>query len=184
MRRTLAILLIALFFVPGLPARGQYDWNNVTKLKHGTRVAITLWNGDDLSGRIDSVGDASLRLAVPDPTNPQGSWIHTIDRTGIQRIVRVVPPPKLPDPAKAAVVGAVAGGAIGVTSGAISDAKNGYQGRWVLGGFFGALGGATVGVMTAAVIGIAQFPSALAHHTTLIYEDPRASVVPTMMRQP
>jgi len=171
MRRAFAILLIGLLFIPNLPARTAHGWNNVKKLRHGARVMILLWNGDRLSGRIDSVGDAGLRLATPDHVNPQASWIRTVDRASIRRIVRVPNARNLPDPGKSVEIGAIAGGAAGVVTVAISDAKHGNQGRWLVGGLLGAVGGAMAGLVTAGIIGIAETAPALVHHGTLVYQD-------------
>lgn len=67
-------------------------------------------------------------------------------------------------------IGAVAGGAIGVGTGAIGDAKHGNNGRWLVDGFAGAVLGffASCAVLAGvAVVHAAQLP----RHTKVIYED-------------
>lgn len=93
MRRTMTVLLIVLLLVPELPARSNNDWEKVKKLKPGTAVQILLWSGDNLRGRIDSVGDAGLHLTMADGSSSQTSRLSELDRISIRRIARIPPTP-------------------------------------------------------------------------------------------
>jgi hypothetical protein len=170
MRRTLTALLIILLLAPELPARSNRDWGNVKKLKAGTSVEILLWSGENVSGEIDGVNDTGLRLLARDRMSPQASSIRTVDRTSIQRIVRFRQP-NLPDSRRWMITGAVAGGAIGVTAGTISDIRHGGDYHW----FEGALGGAGMGflVSCAALAAVGVFDVArMPGHRKVVYEDP------------
>jgi hypothetical protein len=130
MRRTLAVLLTVLLFVLELPARTNRDWTKVETLKPGSAVLVMLWSGEDLTGRFSSATNSALVLTL---TGTIGSP-RTIDRANIRRVVRIRRP-SLPDPGKWMIVGAVAGGAIGATSGAIRDANHHQNnGGWFIGG--------------------------------------------------
>lgn len=170
MRPLLAMLLAVLLVSPDLAARDIHDWNNVRKLKHGTTVVVDLTNGDEYWGRIESVQENSLTLAVPDHTVAQASWVHTLDRAAIRQVVRSRGPVYLPDPRRWMIVGAVAGGAAGVTTGAIEDTQKRNQGRWLLGGVFGSMLGAMGGLVTAGCIAVVQLPRGMAQRDKVVYE--------------
>lgn len=170
MRRTLTALLIALLFVPDLPARSNHDWDNVKKVKPGTTLEIQLKNGDHLYGELDQVSDSALRIYAADNNSAQTNWQRDLDRTQIRRIVRFRRSSDFPNPARWMTIGAVAGGAIGVGTGAIGDARHGNNGRWIVDGFAGAILGffASCAVLAGvALVHVAQLP----RHTKLIYED-------------
>ena len=170
MRRTLIALLIALLFVPNLPARTNHDWDNVKKVKPGTTLEIQLKSGDELYGELDQVSDSSLRIYAAGNNSAQTNWQRDLDRNQIRRIIRFRRSSDFPNPARWMAIGAVAGGAIGVGAGAIGDAKHGNNGRWLVDGFAGAVLGffASCAVLTGvAVVHVAQLP----RHTKLIYED-------------
>jgi hypothetical protein len=141
-RRTLAVLFTVLLFSPHLPARTHHDWANVEKLRPGTEVRILLWSGGNLSGHVYNVSQSGLQLASCFPPQTSGSWLHTIDRATIRKIVSNSEP-KLPDPGKWMAVGAVAGGLVGVTTGGFNRNGESYN------GFTGALGGAGMGAFAA-----------------------------------
>jgi hypothetical protein len=171
MRRTLTAPLIFLLLVSDLPARSNHNWENVKKLKPATPISILLWSGENLRGRLDSVSDTGLWFAIPDRIDPQAISAHMVDRANIRRILCTHEVPNLPDPHRWMVVGALAGGAIGVAGGAISDANQHTQGGWLFGGLAGALGGAMVGEMAAGFVGMGKATSALLHHSKTVYED-------------
>jgi hypothetical protein len=168
-RRTLTPLLIVLLLAPELPARTNRDWENVKKLKPGTIVQIWLWSGDILSGEVDAVSDAGLQLATADRSAPQANWLRQVDRTTIRRIVRFRQP-NLPNSNKWMITGAVGGGAIGVTAGAIADLKQGSNYHW----FEGALGGAGMGFLFScaalAAVGSVDLAQGL-RRGRVVYED-------------
>jgi hypothetical protein len=169
MRHTLTALLIVLLLAPELPARSNRDWKNVKELKAATSVEILLWSGENVSGEIDGVNDAGLRLLARDRRNPQASSIRTVDRASIQRILRFRQP-YLPDSRRWMVTGAVAGGAVGVTVGAISDIRHGGNYHW----FEGALGGAGMGflVSCAALAAVGVFDVArMPGRRKVVYQD-------------
>jgi hypothetical protein len=167
MRRTLATLLIALLLALELPARSNRDWESVKKLKPGTTVEILLWSGQYLSGKIDAVTDAGLQLAPPG--RHQAGWLHEVDRASIRRIVRIHHP-YLPDSRRWMLTGALAGGAVGVTAGAVADIRHGGNYHW----FEGALGGAGLGFLVScaalATVGTADVAQ-LPRHRKVVYED-------------
>jgi len=107
-----------LLFAENCP-REASNWENVKKLKPGTNVRVLLWSGQELSGAVDAMSAVGLRLATVGSNGPEsaGSAISTARASGglcafasptchIQtRMIR----------------SAVAGGAIGLTAGAVSD---------------------------------------------------------------
>ena len=167
MRRTIAALMIVLLLAPELPARSSRDWENVKKLKPGATVEILLWNGQNLSGEIDAVTDTGLQLAPPD--RHQAGLLHEVGRTTIRRIVRLREP-YLPDGRRWMVTGAVAGGAIGLTAGAVADVRHGGNYHW----FEGAFGGAGLGFLVScaglAAVGAVDV-GRLARRRKVVYED-------------
>jgi outer membrane lipoprotein SlyB len=169
MRRTLATLLIVLLFAPELPARSNRDWENVKKLKHGTSVQILLWSGENLSGEIDAVSDAGLRLSIPDRSVRGASWLREADRASIRMIVRVRHH-HLPDPHRWMRVGTVAGTAIGATAGAVADVKQGDNYHWLEGAFGGALAGFAVSDMALGAVAIVDSARTLSGRK-VVYED-------------
>jgi hypothetical protein len=142
----------------------------VKELKAATSVEILLWSGDDLSGEVESVSDAGLRLLARDRMSPQANSIRAVERTSIRRIVRFRQP-YLPDSRRWMITGAVAGGAVGVTVGAISDIRHGGNYHW----FEGAFGGASMGFLAscAALAAVGVFDVArMPGHRKVVYEDP------------
>jgi len=172
MRQILAVLLAALLAAPALPARDNHDWANVEKVKLGTHVRVLLWSGENLGGELDAVSDSTLRLSVADSSAPQSGWSRTLDRGSIHRVSRARRNDP-PNPHPWLIGGAVAGGVAGVAVGAVQDAKRGTNGRWLLGGFAGAVFGfvaAVAAVGTVAIVKTARDAS----HVRLLYEDPGA----------
>jgi hypothetical protein len=188
LRRILAALMILLLLAPELPARASRnsDWDKVKKLQSGAYVEILLLSGENLSGNVEDVTDATLQIVTSgrgsyaSPSSPGGStsWLRELDRAGIRRIV-TIRRPYLPDSRKWMVSGAVAGGAIGLTAGAVQDAQHGGNYHW----FEGAAGGAVLGfaVSVAALGAVLAVSTARGpHHRKIIYENnsnaaPRAS---------
>ena len=169
MRQTLAALLILLSFVPELPARNNHGWENVKKLNSGTTVEILLGTGESLSGEIQGVSDTGISLATYDDSRgPQTGWLRGLDRASIRRIVRVRES-NLPDSRRWMITGAVAGGAVGLTAGAVVDARQGGNYHWFEGAFGGALLGFFASCMVLAATGIARTVHGL-HRREVIYE--------------
>jgi hypothetical protein len=177
MRRTLTALLIVLLLVPDLPARTNDSWETVKKLNPGTPIQILLWTGDDVSGELDEVSDAGLRLYTADRTAAQTTWERDVDRKNIRRIA-VIRHENLPHSGHWMRVGALTGAAVGAAAGGIQDARQGNNGRWILGGLAGALLGfsASCAVLVAVdTAKLAQGP----RHNKVIYEAKEAPPPPS-----
>src|SRR3984885_6262015 len=135
MRRMLVAVLVSLLLVPTLPARSKRDWK---KLKAGAAVEVSLWTGESLSGEVESVSDTGMQVAaVGGNIYPRVGWLRDFDRRNIRSVARGREH-SLPDSKKWMIAGTLAGGAIGVTTGAVRDAEHGNNGRWIVGGFAGA----------------------------------------------
>jgi len=169
MRRTLTAVLIVLLFAREVPARNNHNWENVEKLKHGTTVRVLLWSGEELSGEVDAVSNVGLQLATVGSSGPGVGRLRHIDRTSIRRIVRIRKP-NLPDPKRWMIRSAVAGGAIGLTAGAVSDIKHGDNYHR----FGGALGGAELGFFASCAaltaVGAVDLAQAV-RGEKVVYED-------------
>ena len=164
MRRALAILLSVAVFAPHLSAQSTRSWENVEKLKPGTPLRILLWNGEQISGKVDGTSETELRLIMRDS---ERTIDRTIDRSEIRRIVRIRHG-DLPDPDRWMIRGALIGGAIGVTQGAIRDSTHhSNQGSWLTGGLAGAVLGFFASCAALTGVGVV----ALVHHDTVVYED-------------
>jgi hypothetical protein len=174
MRRTFAALLIVLLVVPELPARSNGNWKTVRKLKPGTSVEVLLRSGENISGEVEGVSDTGMQIAtVGGNVDPRVGWLRDVYRASIRRIVRIRRT-SLPDSKRWMITGAVAGAAVGVTTGAVQDAEHGNNGRWILGGLGGAGLGFLVscGALAAVVtVQVARLP----HHRDVVYEDESAN---------
>jgi hypothetical protein len=168
MRKAFVVLLAVLSFTSGLFAKSNHDWKRAEKLKPGTAVLISLWNGRLISGSIEAVGPATLRIDTADPEVGVGSW-EEFDRANIRRIVRMRQK-NLPDPERWMLIGTLVGGGVGFTSGAIYDVAHHENYHWLTGGF----GGAVLGFFGSSAIlaGVGVF-DLFRHHGTLVYEDQR-----------
>jgi len=156
-------------FARELPARSNHNWENVKNLKPGTNVRVLLWSGEELSGAVDAVSDVGLQLATVGSSGPGVGWLRDIDRTSIRRIVRIRKS-NLPDPKRWMLRSAVAGGAIGLTAGAVSDMEHGDNYHW----FEGALGGAGLGFFASCAAQLAVGTVELAkgmRGEKVVYED-------------
>jgi hypothetical protein len=78
MCKAIAILLAVLLFTPALFAKGNHDWKHVEKLKPGSTVLISTWNGRLISGSVDAVGPAVLRIDTADPEVGVGSLVRRV----------------------------------------------------------------------------------------------------------
>jgi len=128
MRRMLVAVLVSLLLIPTLPARSKRDWENVKKLKIGAAVEVSLWTGESLSGEVESVSDTGMQVAaVGGNIDPRVGWLRDFDRRNIRSVARVREH-SLPDSKKWMIAGTLAGGAVGVTTGAVRDAEHGIMG--------------------------------------------------------
>jgi hypothetical protein len=168
-RPLLAVLLATLLAAPAVPARENHDWADVRKVKPGTAVRVLLWSGESLGGELDAVSDSTLRLSVADSSAPQAGWSRTLDRASIHRVSRARRNDP-PNPSHWLVGGAVAGGVAGVAVGAVQDAKHGANGRWLLGGFAGAVLGFVAAVAAVGAVAIVK-TARNASQVRVIYED-------------
>lgn len=170
MRRTIALLLAILLLAPGAPARDKTNWDNLKKLKRGTRVLVTLWNGDQLDGRLESVSDTALSVTSPDRTDRRVGWTEEAERRNVRRVVRWREPEDLPDPQKVMLIGTAAGIAVGGITGGILDATHHNEGRAV--GY--AFGGGVIGFLGSVVVLGATGAVAVARgirREVVVYED-------------
>jgi hypothetical protein len=168
MRKALSILFAVLLFTSTLFAKSNHDWKHVEKLKPGTTVLISLWNGRLVSGSVDGVGPAALRIDTADPDVGVGS-LEEFDRADIRRIVRTRGR-NLPDPERWILIGTLLGGGVGFTSGAIYDLAHHENYHWLAGGFGGAVFGFLGSCAILAGVGVVDL---FHHHDTLVYEDQR-----------
>src|SRR6266852_5661511 len=137
MRKLLGTLFAVLLFAPMVFARGNHGWERVEKLKPGTTVLISLWSGRTISGRVEVVNPNGLRIDTADPDVGVGS-LEDFIRADIRRIVHIRRP-NLPDPQRWMLTGALIGGGVGFTSGAIYDVAHHENYHWLAGGFGGAI---------------------------------------------
>jgi hypothetical protein len=170
MRRMLVAVLVSLLLIPTLPARSKRDWENVKKLKIGAAVEVSLWTGESLSGEVESVSDTGMQVAaVGGNIDPRVGWLRDFDRRNIRSVARVREH-SLPDSKKWMIAGTLAGGAIGVTTGAVRDAEHGNNGRWIVGGFAGAVLGFGVSCAALGAVALVDTTRGL-HRREIVYED-------------
>jgi hypothetical protein len=170
MRRMLVAVLVSLLLIPALPARGKRDWENVKKLKAGAAVEVSLWTGESLSGEVEGVSDTGMQIAaVGGNIDPRVGWLRDFDRASIRSVARVQEH-SLPNSKKWMIAGALAGGAVGVTQGAVRDAEHGNNGRWIVGGFAGAVLGFVASCAAVGVVGIVDVSRGI-HRREIVYED-------------
>jgi hypothetical protein len=169
MRRTLAAVLVILLFVPTLPARSDHDWQNAEKLKRGTTVEVLLSSGENIRGEVEGVSDTGMQIAaVGGNVDLRVGWLRDVDRASVRRIVRIRQT-KFPDARRWMIIGAVAGGAIGVTTRAVGDIEHGNNGRWILGGLGGAGLGFLVSCAALAAVGTVE-AAQVPRHRQIVYE--------------
>lgn len=146
----------------------KHDWSRAEKLKPGTAIVVTLWNGRMIHGGVAEVGPAILQIDTADPDIGVGS-LEEFGRADIRKIVRVRMP-NLPNPEHWMLVGTIAGTAVGLTAGAIQDLSHHENYNW----FLGSLGGAGVGFFgSCAALAGAGFVDLFRSHDKLVYEDLR-----------
>jgi hypothetical protein len=147
-------------------AKSNHNWDRVEKLKPGTAVLISLWNGRLISGSVEAVGPAALQIDTADPDLGVGSSVE-FARADIQKIVRTRRR-NLPDPERWMLIGALVGGGVGFTAGAIYDATNHENYHWLTGGFGGAVLGFLGSCAILTGVGVVEL---FHHHDRLVYED-------------
>jgi len=168
MRRSLTALLIVLLLAPEISARNNSDWENVRKLKQGTYVEISLWSGENLSGKIQDVNNTGLQVATADRSGPGVGWLRDVDRASVRTIVRFRRP-YVPDGKRWMVTGAAGGALIGVAVGAVSDAEHGNNSRWLLSGLGGAGLGLLASFVALAAVGAVDTAQGI-HRRSVVYE--------------
>lgn len=170
MRRMLVAVLVSLLLIPTLPARSKRDWENVKKLKIGAAVEVSLWTGENLSGEVEGVSDTGMQVAaVGGNIDPRVGWLRDFDRGNIRSVARVREH-SLPDSKKWMIAGTLAGGAVGVTTGAVRDVEHGNNGRWIVGGFAGAVIGFGVSCAALGAVALVDTTRGL-HRREIVYED-------------
>jgi hypothetical protein len=163
-------VLVSLLVIPTLPARSKRDWENVKKLKLGAVVEVSLWTGENLSGEVEGVSDTGMQIAaVGGNVDPRVGWLRDFDRASIRSVARVQEH-NLPNSKKWMIAGALAGGAVGVTQGAVRDAEHGNNGRWILGGFAGAVLGFGVSCAALGAVALVDVTRGI-HRREIVYED-------------
>jgi hypothetical protein len=166
----LVAMLISLLLVPTLPARSKRDWENVKKLKPGAAVEVSLWTGESLSGEVEGVSDSGMQIAaVGGNVDPHVGWLRDFDRGNIRSVARMREH-SLPDSKRWMIAGTLAGGAIGVTQGAVRDAEHGNNGRWIVGGFAEAVLGFGVSCAALGVVAVVDITRGI-HRREIVYED-------------
>ncbi len=166
MRKLLGTLFAVLLFAPMVFARGSHGWERVEKLKPGTTVLISLWSGETVSGRIETVSPTALQLRTLDREDIGIAQLQELGRANIRRIIHIRQP-NLPDPQRWMLNGALIGGGMGLISGAIYDVNHHENYNW----FTGALGGAGLGFLASCAVLAGVGVVGLFHHSTLVYED-------------
>lgn len=170
MRRMLVAVLVSLLLIPTLPARSKRDWENVKKLKIGAAVEVSLWTGENLSGKVEGVSDTGMQIgAVGGNINPRVGWLRDFDRGNIRSVARRREH-SLPNSKRWMIAGTLAGGAIGVTQGAVRDAEHGNNGRWIVGGFAGAVLGFVASCAALGVVAVVDTTRGI-HRREIVYED-------------
>jgi hypothetical protein len=173
MRKVLATLFAVLLFAPALFARAKQDWEHVEKLKPGTPVLISLWSGETISGRVAAVSPTELQLKTADPEDVGIYQLQEFGHANIRRVVRLRRP-NLPNPERWMLTGALIGGGVGLTAGAIHDVTHHDNYNW----FTGAFGGAVLGFFgSCAVLAGVGVVELFHHHNTLVYEDQRTGKI-------
>lgn len=179
MRRILAALLATLVFTAQMAARPAHDWGNVEKLKRGTPILVLLWTGENLSGRIEAVDGTGLRLTPFEWMNGGIGSVRAVERANIERI-STIHQHLLPNPRRWMIIGTVAGGAIGATAGAISDANNRYsEARWFTGGLAGAGLGFFGSCVALAGVGAFDVGSDILRPRRVVYEGIQSQQAPS-----
>lgn len=183
MRRAIVVVVCLLLIAPEVSARDLGDWKNVTRLKRGTSVLVSLWNGDQLEGRLESVSDTGLSVGSPDGTRANAQWSEAVERGSVRRVVRWRGRGDLPDPGKVMIIGTTAGFAAGAIAGGIQDATGRNQGRGITyglaGGVLGFFGSCVV-LTGIGAVSLGRGP----RRTEVVYEvkasgQPRDSSGPT-----
>jgi hypothetical protein len=169
MRQVLATLFTVLLFAPAVFAAGNHDWEHVERLKPGTPVLISLWSGETFRGRVAAVDPTTLRLRTSDPEGVGIYQLQEFGRANIRRIIHIRRP-NLPDPQRWMLAGAMIGGGVGLTSGAIYDVTHHENYHWVTRGFGGAVLGFFGSCVVLAGFGVVEL---FHHHSTLVYEGER-----------
>ena len=178
MRRLLVTVLVSLLLVPALPARSKLDWENVKKLKPGAAVEVSLWTGENLRGEVEGVSDTGMQIAaVGGNIDPRVGWLRDFARGNIRSVARIREH-SLPNSKKWMIAGALAGGAIGVTQGAARDAEHGNNGRWIVGGFAGAVIGFAASCAALGVVAVVDTTRGI-HRREIVYEDTGHHLVQT-----
>jgi hypothetical protein len=170
MRRIVITVLVSLLLVPTLPARSKRDWENVKKLKIGAAVEVSLWTGENLSGEVEGVSNTGMQVAaVGGNIDPRVGWLRDFDRGNIRSVARWREH-SLPNSKKWMIAGTLAGGAVGVTTGAVRDAEHGNNGRWIVGGFAGAVIGFGVSCAVLGTVALVDTTRGI-HRREIVYED-------------
>lgn len=177
MRRVIAVVVCLLLLAPEVSARNLGDWKNVTRLKRGTSVLVSLWNGDQLEGRLESVSDAGLSVGSPESTRSNLKWSQVVERGSVRSIVRWRGHGDLPDPGKVMIIGTTAGLATGAIVGGIQDATGRNQAR----GLTYGLAGAALGFFGSCFVlaGVAGVSLARGPRRTEVVYEARASASAT-----
>jgi hypothetical protein len=170
--RFISALLVVISLVAPSHARSVHEWKAVKRLRPGAPIVLLLWSGEQISGRIQTADDSGLRL-IPFEWSSGGRSVRAVEREAVWRI-STIHQHRLPDPRRWMIAGTVAGGAVGATTGAISDAKHHTSNaRWFTGGLAGSGLGFFVSCGALAAVGIFELSSDVAHPRRVVYEGVR-----------
>jgi hypothetical protein len=164
----MAALVALVAICPMTFAKGSHSWDNVQRLKHGAKIAVTLWADNPVEGRLEFATPAYLRISIGD--SRRGASVRQIARERIWSVT-YIKGPRLRDPDPLIRNGALIGGAAGLGIGIVRDVRSepGAGANWFLDAFAGAGLGFLGGCMAAEGKGIVG----LFRHDKLIYINER-----------
>lgn len=163
--------LCVFFFVFSLPLYAKrHDWDNLAKLKPGSKISVELWSDAPVEGRFDSVSGDLLRVRTGN--GQSGYQTLELPRERI-RLISHIRGPQPRDPVPAMRKAALSGAAGGVTIGIVRDLKGapGAGINWFVDGVAGAALGFFVDCGIAAGTGVVM----VFRHNRVVYVDRRAT---------
>jgi len=170
--RNVSALLVVISLAALSHARSAHDWRAVKRLSPDAPIVLLFWSGEQISGRIEAADDSGLRI-IPFEWSNRGRSVRAVERADIRRIW-TIHRPRLPDPRRWVIIGTVAGGAIGATTGAVSDARqHTSNARWFTGGLAGAGLGFAASCAAMAGVGLFELGTDVLHPRRVVYEGVR-----------
>jgi hypothetical protein len=168
MRRTFALLIIALLVVPRASAKDKSDWQSVKRLRRDTALLVILGDGQRTKGGFLEATDSTLVLTTLDCSDIDTGWTCHLDRADVKRVIRIHE--DLPDPEEWMAIGTAGGGVVGLAIGASIEKGVNAKGDAIVDGFRGAAVGflaSMVAVLGATIVEAVRYPRG----QKLIYEN-------------